>query len=283
MALTATSHIASLGFRLWRMQRQQKRVTMPAPHTHADIEINYISHGWIRYFHGQRFYEVKAGAFAVFWAGIPHQLQDHGLDLQGIWITFPVTWLLGWQIPGRLPDALMAGELLADARGADEAQLEDWLKLYESGDADQRQVVRLELEARIRRQALNLPAAPKKSQAPSGGGAEQFVRMTELLGQRYQEPIGVQDVAEALNLHPKYCHTLFKKCCGMTLWNYLTGLRIAHAERLLLTTDQNVLQIALDAGFATSSAFYVAFKKQTGLTPAGFRKQHVKAGEKGIG
>ena len=50
-------------------------------------------------------------------------------------------------------------------------------------------------------------------------------------------------------------------------------MRVAHAQRLLLTTDESVTTIALDSGFATSSAFYRAFSQFTnGMKPSGFRR-----------
>lgn len=45
MARDTTAHVAPLGFKVWRMERHNKTATMPAPHAHADIEVNYLSSG----------------------------------------------------------------------------------------------------------------------------------------------------------------------------------------------------------------------------------------------
>ncbi len=253
------------------------------PHTHADIEINYLTKGRLRYFHGGRFYEIRAGCLAVFWAGIPHHLAGPSSEFEGIWITFPVTWFLRWQLPDKFQDALLAGEMAIDEvdgsynSKTDEGRLEGWLSASESRDKQGWgfRIVSLELEARLLRMGMRYHSAAKPRRRRSGN-PDHFVRMTEFLARNYTRPILVDDVAEAVELHPKYCLALFKKTCGITLWDYVVRLRIAHAERMLLTSDQNALDIALDTGFASLSAFYLAFKKQTGTTPARFRKAQLE-------
>lgn len=270
-----------IGFKIWRMHRkaEQKHV----PHSHADIEINYLLSGWIRYFHGGRFYDVPEDRLAVFWAGIPHQLVMQSALVEMIWITIPVNWFLGWQIPGPLQNGMLAGDLIIeDDKKSYEAQTErarilSWLADFETGKPTQHRIVRLELEARLLRLGARLPSKGREHRARPRQNLDQFVRMTDYLTRHFTHPISVGDVAKALGLHPKYSMTLFKKTCGMTMWNYLIRLRTAHAERLLLTTDQNVLELAMASGFGTLSAFYLAFQKHTGMSPARFRKVHTQS------
>jgi AraC-like DNA-binding protein len=62
---------------------------------------------------------------------------------------------------------------------------------------------------------------------------------------------------------------------GMSFFDYLNGFRIDHAKKLLSRRDgQNnaVLNIAFTVGFSSNSAFYAAFKKRLGQTPAQFRR-----------
>lgn len=48
-------------------------------------------------------------------------------------------------------------------------------------------------------------------------------------------------------------------------------VREAEARRLLTTTDQPIVDIAVHLGFADASGFHRAFKRLTGLTPTAFR------------
>jgi len=100
---------------------------------------------------------------------------------------------------------------------------------------------------------------------------EKLTEVTAFLGRNYGEELSVATVARAVRLHPKYLLALFRKSCGMTLWEYVTRLRLAHAQRLLFTTDRTVLDIAMEAGFGSASAFYHAFQKHERRSPSKFR------------
>jgi AraC-like DNA-binding protein len=61
---------------------------------------------------------------------------------------------------------------------------------------------------------------------------------------------------------------------GMSFFDYLNQYRVQHATHLLTSRDaQNnaILNIAFAVGFNSNSAFYAAFKKCVGQTPAQYR------------
>jgi len=65
----------------------------------------------------------------------------------------------------------------------------------------------------------------------------------------------------------------------------LSKRRIARAEKLLLSAEGRNLTIeaiAYDSGFTTLSAFYAAFKKVNGITPAQYRKNAEKTSDMAI-
>ena len=58
---------------------------------------------------------------------------------------------------------------------------------------------------------------------------------------------------------------------GTSFFDYLNRYRIEHARELLANLDSQstaILNIAFTVGFNSNSAFYSAFKKRVGLTPA---------------
>ena len=57
---------------------------------------------------------------------------------------------------------------------------------------------------------------------------------------------------------------------GISFKKYVVEKKIQRAIRLLQTTNQKIIDIALDSGFDSISGFYDAFKKQTGTTPGKF-------------
>jgi AraC family transcriptional regulator of adaptative response / methylphosphotriester-DNA alkyltransferase methyltransferase len=66
---------------------------------------------------------------------------------------------------------------------------------------------------------------------------------------------------------------LFRQQFHMTPVEYINTLRVEKARQMLLSTDTNILNIALLCGFGSLSTFYEFFKKQVGLPPNEYRKQ----------
>ncbi|EGF93152.1 bacterial regulatory helix-turn-helix protein, AraC family protein [Asticcacaulis biprosthecium C19] len=59
---------------------------------------------------------------------------------------------------------------------------------------------------------------------------------------------------------------------GETFFAYVSRQRVEAAKPLLEAGEHNVLEVALEVGFNSKSAFYKAFRHVTGVTPAGFRQ-----------
>ena len=61
----------------------------------------------------------------------------------------------------------------------------------------------------------------------------------------------------------------------MSFFDFLNSYRITEAKSILLRHDavsQSILDVSFAVGFNSNSAFYAAFKKATGQTPAQFRR-----------
>ena len=86
--------------------------------------------------------------------------------------------------------------------------------------------------------------------------ASRAAELAAFISGHYLEPLTLTDVAQAVGLNSNYASTLFKRTFGMTVLEYLTQHRLAHAQRLLATTNKVVLEVALEAGFGSSSRFY---------------------------
>jgi transcriptional regulator GlxA family with amidase domain len=67
---------------------------------------------------------------------------------------------------------------------------------------------------------------------------------------------------------------LFQKTFGTTLMKYVTQHRLSHAQRLLVTTEDSIVNIAFSSGFGSLSRFNEAFRESFGCTPRGYRGLH---------
>lgn len=273
----ADRHETAMGFRIWRMQAHEG---MAVAHTHPDIEVNFLLRGGFAYLHGGAVVKIEPGRFTVLWGGVPHQMLSPGVIKEGIWLTLPLSWCLQWRLPHAFSDRLLQGEIIAGPPSpTDGVLLERWLDDAASGDADRQRVLQLEIEARFHRLALGMPALPRDAVRPAGeSGVRQMASITRFIAQHYRESLSVEAIADDAGLHPKYLMRLFKKQSGTSVWEYLTRLRVAHAQRLLITTDLKVLDIALESGFASVAPFYAAFATHSrGLRPLDYRRQHQAA------
>lgn len=75
-----------------------------------------------------------------------------------------------------------------------------------------------------------------------------------------------------LNYNPNYLNKLMIRHTGMTLHQYVLQSRLDYAMTLLHTTDRSVNDIALELGFHSLSHFSNYFKKETGTSPALYRR-----------
>jgi AraC-like DNA-binding protein len=107
-----------------------------------------------------------------------------------------------------------------------------------------------------------------------GGKLNKVEQMACLIAKRYTEPLTVTEISEEVGLHPNYAMGLFKRAFGTTLIDYLVHHRVSHAQRLLATTDDKVVEIAFGSGFNSISRFNEAFRRACGCTPRQYRQSH---------
>ncbi|MDD5458750.1 MAG: PocR ligand-binding domain-containing protein [Phycisphaerae bacterium] len=87
----------------------------------------------------------------------------------------------------------------------------------------------------------------------------------------YDKPITLAEIAKACHLSVSRLAHVFKEQMGITLIDYLTGVRIERAKQLLIATDQNCTEICFQVGYNNQSYFTRTFKELVGLTPRQFR------------
>lgn len=91
-----------------------------------------------------------------------------------------------------------------------------------------------------------------------------------------QNDLSLPRLADQLGLPSHYVSQAINQGSGSNFFDFVNGRRVAHVADLLTTAagtrSDNVLRMAMDAGFNSKSAFYTAFRKQTGMSPKQFQK-----------
>lgn len=114
---------------------------------------------------------------------------------------------------------------------------------------------------------------PGTNAQSKGGLSRSQVRLiTDHMKQHLDEPIGLQELANLVGLSRFHLCTAFRRATGKTPHQWLVGLRINEARRLLQDRRLSVTEIALAVGYQTPSSFAQAFRLAVGVTPSEFRR-----------
>lgn len=89
----------------------------------------------------------------------------------------------------------------------------------------------------------------------------------------YREPnLSLWDLAKHIGVTSHYVSQSLNTQLHSSFFDYINRWRIKDAVEQLTSTDETILRIAYDVGFNSRSAFYKAFKRETGKTPSDLRK-----------
>lgn len=93
------------------------------------------------------------------------------------------------------------------------------------------------------------------------------------------ENLSLQIISSDINISAKQISKVINNSLQMNLNEYINYCRVQKAL-VLLKNDNNLTtsEILYEVGFGSKSAFYTAFKKNTGTTPSGFRKKCPESG-----
>ena len=79
-------------------------------------------------------------------------------------------------------------------------------------------------------------------------------------------------MADHFNISVYTLSRIFKNDIGVGFVAYVNAKRVEYAKELLLTTKENVHDIALQSGFDNDNNFFKVFKANTGMSPTTFRE-----------
>jgi AraC-like DNA-binding protein len=254
---------------------------MLSPHWHAQVEVNFILKGWVHYNMAGHDIRLAAGEMCLFWGGLPHQLDDRSDDVVYAGCHLPLVHFFRLHLPTDVPRRLMMGATLVTSATdeADHRSFARWREYWRSGDPARTEhavnelLLRLE---RVRFEPYRLVPDELGGQAIATPFEQQSFRtvgrMCDFIARRFLDDIDSVDIAAAAGIHPKYAMSVFRKTTGMTLNEYVNLLRLSYAQAMLMKEDVNVINVAMESGFGSLSAFNKSFRKLAGMSPSDFRR-----------
>lgn len=129
---------------------------------------------------------------------------------------------------------------------------------------------------RLRTLLHERPVAAENSSGKEKNGDDLYLRLSELM----EDPTVYSDtkltrksLADKLYTNESYLRETILERTGLTVNEYITGIRLTRARQLLLSADRKYTaqEIAQECGFGGVSTFYRLFKTYYGITPEQFR------------
>jgi AraC-type DNA-binding domain-containing proteins len=93
----------------------------------------------------------------------------------------------------------------------------------------------------------------------------------DFIRKNYASDIDVTAIADYAGISYSYVRKIVKEKTGKSVVDYVNGLRIEEAKRLLRQTNLNIIEIATNIGYNNDQSFNRFFKKYEGITPGEFR------------
>ena len=87
----------------------------------------------------------------------------------------------------------------------------------------------------------------------------------------YKNKITLNELATKSFYNPSYFGSIFKKCYGMTPFQYINKTRIKKAIEFLDTTGMSIDEVMCSVGYSDKKHFYSLFKQSAELMPGQYR------------
>lgn len=94
------------------------------------------------------------------------------------------------------------------------------------------------------------------------------------IDENYCNQIELKQLSDLVHLSPNYFSAVFNHVMSTSVSNYINKKRINYACMQLQTTQMNICEIALKAGFNDVSHFNRIFKSQLHISPKKYREQN---------
>lgn len=247
-------------------------------HTHLELEIHFVESGAVTLDFAGREERLEPGDLLAFWGGIPHRDVDPEPPVTVYHVAqVPIVNVLTWAASAEVLDRLLGGDLLKATLSTsdmviDQRSFTRWTSDLGSGDPHLRSAVEMEIQARLLRLLAQAELMLPTMKRPGVRTADVVARAIQYVTRHFVEDISVNDIARAVERNHDHLMVSFRSVCGLTLWDYVTRLRLSEAQRLLKATDLPILSICHRSGFSSTSRLYEAFHRYCGLTPAAYRK-----------
>lgn len=112
---------------------------------------------------------------------------------------------------------------------------------------------------------------PSKRPDTNKAHADLVYTAKAFISTRFDEPLTVDDIAQAIHSSPFHLCRIFRQYTGKTIHHYLNQVRLKASLEYVTEPDISLTEIGLALGYASHSHFTKAFHKAFGAPPSNLR------------
>ena len=95
----------------------------------------------------------------------------------------------------------------------------------------------------------------------------------DYINENYMKDIGINTIADELQITPNYLSAIFHKEVKMKFTDYISKIRISRAKKLLIETNLTIKEISEQVGYHSTRHFTKLFVKYTDKYPSAYKKE----------
>jgi AraC-like DNA-binding protein len=250
-------------------------------HRHIFYHLVCFSHGAGSHSIDFLRYPVEAGQIYFMPPGQVHSWSFEGRQ-EGWVINFSVDFLRAFLLDqgyldrfaffsGRAEDSVV--RLVPPVREQVYELLEQMLRQFDGGDRSDADLLRVRLLELFLVVRAGMPAG--HAAHAMGQKQQMMVQLRGLIDQHYKTLRLPGEYARLLHITPNHLNSLCQELLGRPAGAVIRDRVLLEAKRLLTNADMTAAEIAYELNFQDNSYFSRFFKKYEGVTPEGFRREHI--------
>jgi len=110
---------------------------------------------------------------------------------------------------------------------------------------------------------------------PHAHASSLILKASEAIQDNWQSPLNLESLARRCNMSVSTFQRRWNESMGITPARFALGLRLQEACRLLIETSESITGVANVCGFADEFYFSRCFRRQFGIPPRTYRKEHL--------
>jgi len=250
-------------------------------HQHLEYELIFFTEGAGMSFIGNYVGEFEVGDVFFLGSNLPHTFQKNNEDMvvSAVVVHFREDFW-GAELL-QLPESKLINKLLKTAAhglkfsGEMKSQLGKMILSLEKEKGFRRILSLLECLALMSETEEYTTVSTQEIKELNPRDRDRIDRIFQYTMDHFRQPIQLAELADIAGMTiPAFCN-YFKKRTRKTYIDFVNEIRIGHACKLLLTTEQSILDVCFDSGYNSVANFNRQFLKVKGLTPSAYRKELV--------